>query len=116
MVLCIAGDWQGAGGAGGWAYALPLLAVISVTLGSVLAARRPSGLGLAASLTAQLSAAALIFGVAATGAGGLALPGSALLTWQTLGWLVLLSSFGGYGFSPSACGVSASTRSPAPSI
>ncbi|MCE3027751.1 DMT family transporter [Salinicola sp. DM10] len=98
VVLCIAGDWQGAGGAGGWAYALPLLAVISVTLGSVLAARRPSGLGLAASLTAQLSAAALIFGVAATGAGGLALPGSALLTWQTLGWLVLLSSFGGYGF------------------
>ncbi|WP_110597793.1 DMT family transporter [Salinicola lusitanus] len=98
VVLCIAGDWQGAGSAGGWAYTLPILAVISVTAGSLFAARRPSGLGLAASLTAQLSAAALIFGLAAASTGGLALPGNALLTWQTLGWLVLLSSFGGYGF------------------
>ncbi|WP_187776024.1 DMT family transporter [Salinicola corii] len=98
VALCIAGDWQGAGSASGWAYALPLLAVISVTLGSILAARRPSGLDMPATLTAQLAAASLIFLIAALGDGQLERPGSELMTWQTLGWLIVLSSFGGYGF------------------
>lgn len=98
VALCIAGDWQGAGSAIGWAYVLPLLSVVSVTLGSVLASRRPSGLGMPATLTAQLSAASLVFLVAALGDGQLERPGSELMTWQTLGWLIALSSFGGYGF------------------
>lgn len=98
VALCIAGDWQGAGSAIGWAYALPLLSVFSVTLGSVLATRRPSGLGMPATLTAQLSAASLVFLIAALGDGQLERPGSELMTWQTLGWLIALSSFGGYGF------------------
>jgi drug/metabolite transporter (DMT)-like permease len=98
VALCVAGDWQGTGSASGWAYALPLLSVISVTLGSVLATRRPSGLAMPATLTAQLGAASLVFVVAAFGDGQLQRPGSELITWQTLGWLVVLSSFGGYGF------------------
>ncbi|MGQ7245641.1 DMT family transporter [Salinicola sp. V024] len=98
VALCVAGDWQGTGSASGWAYALPLLSVISVTLGSVLATRRPSGLGMPATLTAQLGAASLVFLIAALSDGQLESPGSELITWQTLGWLVVLSSFGGYGF------------------
>ncbi|OLO05735.1 DMT family transporter [Salinicola socius] len=98
VALCVAGDWQGAGSASGWAYALPLLSVISVTLGSLLATRRPSGLGMPATLTAQLGAASLVFLTAAFSDGQLAPPGSELITWQTMGWLVVLSSFGGYGF------------------
>ncbi|MGM8852191.1 DMT family transporter [Salinicola halophyticus] len=98
VALCVAGDWQGTGSASGWAYALPLLSVISVTLGSVLATRRPSGLGMPATLTAQLGAASLVFLIAALSDGHLESPGSELITWQTLGWLVVLSSFGGYGF------------------
>lgn len=98
VALCVAGDWQGAGNASGWAYALPILSVISVTVGSVIATRRPSGLAMPATLTAQLAAASLVFLIAAFGDGKFERPGSELITWQTLGWLIVLSSFGGYGF------------------
>ncbi|WP_110669442.1 DMT family transporter [Salinicola halophilus] len=99
VALCVVGDWRSAGGASAWSYALPLLSVVSVTLGSVLASRYPSGLGMAPSLTSQLAAASVVFLAAAGVSGDLTWPtGMTLADTKTLGWLVVLSSFGGYGF------------------
>lgn len=97
--LCVVGDWQGQNGASGWAYALPLVSVVSVTLGSVLASRFPSGLSMAPSMTAQLTAASLVFMAAALFDGNIEWPTQMTsVDSQTLGWLIVLSSFGGYGF------------------
>lgn len=99
VLLCIADD-LGQSHASPWAYGLPLLSMLSVTLGSVLAARYPTRLAMDATLTAQLIAATGVFLVAALieGRGHLPLPAPDPGTWMALGWLVALSSLGGYGF------------------
>lgn len=98
--LCVGDDLGGEHPAPIWAYALPLLSVASVTLGSVLSVRRAPTLPLPAALLAQLTAAAGIFLVAALLAEGgkLTPPAPEPLTLGALAWLVVLSSLGGYGF------------------
>lgn len=98
--LCVVDDMQQALGAPWWAYLLPLLSVISVTLGSVLAVRQATAVPLPVALLAQLLAAAGIFLLAAlvTEGGVLRAPALEASFLATLGWLVVLSSLGGYGF------------------
>ncbi|CAM3803041.1 DMT family transporter [Vreelandella rituensis] len=93
-------DFQGMGGAPAWAYGLPVLAVAAVTLGSVMAARRPATLPLEARLTVQLGAATLVFFMAAgyLDAGRVAPPPLSMDTFTTLTWLIVLATFGSYGF------------------
>lgn len=100
VTLCVVDDMQQALGAPWWAYLLPLLSVVSVTLGSVLAVRQASTMPLPAALLAQLLAAAGIFLLAALVAeGGTLTPPLLEPSFLTaLGWLVVLSSLGGYGF------------------
>ncbi|MDW5376079.1 DMT family transporter [Halomonas sp. HP20-15] len=100
VFLCVAEDFDTQGGAAWWAYGLPLLSVVSVTLGSVLAARYPTTLAMDATLTAQLAAATGVFAVAALieGYGRVPLPTLDSPTLTAIGWLVLFSSLGGYGF------------------
>ncbi len=115
----VTGDIQGAGGAPWWAYTLPLVAVAAVSLGSVLTppsaktatyqaanTRQHEPLALATRLALQVSAAAGLFVAAAL----LLEPGlpppppantSALLA---LAWLVVLSTYGGYGFFVASLG------------
>lgn len=97
--LSVMGDLGGVGGAPLWAYGLPLLAVIAVSLGSVLSAGRPATLPMATRLTAQLAAATLVFALAAWLSGeGLPAPALEAETLAALAWLILLATFGGYGF------------------
>ncbi len=100
VALCVGDDMQRSLGAPGWAYLLPLLSVASVTLGSVLAVRQAPAMPLSAALLAQLLAASGIFLLAALVAEGAPLPPPRFETplLATLGWLVVLSSLGGYGF------------------
>lgn len=117
----IVGDMQGIGGAPAWAYALPLVAVVAVSLGSVLTppgpraqstrapgnkAAEPEPLALVTRLALQLSAAAGIFLVAALilEPGLPAPPPASLDAWLALGWLIALSTFGGYGFFVASLG------------
>lgn len=98
--LSVVDDFQGTGGAPVWAYGLPIMAVAAVTLGSVLAARRPVSLPMQARLTAQLGAATVIFFLAAwiLDDGQLAPPPLTTDTITALAWLIILATFGGYGF------------------
>ncbi|QOR40545.1 DMT family transporter [Billgrantia diversa] len=98
--LCVVDDMQRALGAPWWAYLLPLLSVVSITLGSVLAVRQAPSMPLPSALLAQLIAASGIFLLAALIAerGALSPPTLEPSFLATLGWLVVLSSLGGYGF------------------
>ncbi|WP_136248461.1 DMT family transporter [Halomonas borealis] len=97
--LSVLDDLRGAGGAPLWAYGLPLLAVLAVSLGSVLSAGRPATQPMAARLTSQLAAATLIFALAALVRGdGLPLPPVSAPSLTALAWLIALATFGGYGF------------------
>ena len=99
--LGIVNDMQGMGNAPFWAYALPILSVAAVTLGSLLTLRQPSPLPLTCRLTLQwLAATLLFFGAAAfqSGVPGLLPPPLTEKTLSAMAWLILLATFGGYGF------------------
>lgn len=97
--LSVMDDLGGVGGAPFWAYGLPLLAVAAVSLGSVMSAGKPATLPMAARLTTQLAAATLVFALAALLKGeGLSPPPVDRDTLAALAWLILLATFGGYGF------------------
>ena len=97
--LCVLDDVQGVGGAPAWAYALPVLAVAAVTLGSVMSSTPRVKLSLMARLTAQLAAATLVFFAAALARGDTLMPPEMdAETLTVLAWLVGLATFGGYGF------------------
>lgn len=97
--LCVLDDVQGVGGAPVWAYALPVVAVAAVTLGSVMTSAPAVKLPLMARLTAQLAAATLVFFAAALASGGsVAPPTLDAETLSVMAWLIGLATFGGYGF------------------
>lgn len=99
--LGITDDFQSLGNAPLWAYGLPVLSVAAVTLGSVLTLKKPSPLPLITRMMLQWSAASLLFFGAAvieSGVHGLAPPPLTEKTLSALAWLVLLATFGGYGF------------------
>ncbi|MGN8198080.1 DMT family transporter [Salinisphaera sp. RV14] len=99
--ICVVGNIHGLGHAPLWAYALPCLSAASLTVGSMLSTYRPADLDLIQRLMWQLLAAAAMFGVASTLENGYLPQPSQLLeaeTWRAILFLVVLSSFGGYGF------------------
>lgn len=100
VVISISGNVDGVGHAPLWAYGLPCLSAVSLTAGSILSAHRPSGLGLLERLALQLAAAAAVFLGAhlAYNPTWPALPQPSISVWYAIAWLVVLSSFGGYGF------------------
>lgn len=115
----VAGDMQGVGGAPLWAYTLPLVAVLAVSLGSVLtppgpkpssyqaaANSQPEPLALVTRLALQVSAAAGLFMIAALllEPGLPPVPAADTSLWLALAWLIALSTYGGYGFFVASLG------------
>uniref|UniRef100_UPI0013D2E1BB DMT family transporter n=1 Tax=Arhodomonas sp. KWT TaxID=2679915 RepID=UPI0013D2E1BB len=101
VAISVGGDMHGVGSAPVWAYSLPFGSAVCLTAGGLLSAYRPAvGFGLVDRLLWQLAAAAALFLLAhLVYQGGLpALPGAEAGDWRAIVWLVVLSSFGGYGF------------------
>jgi len=93
--LVVAGD-LGSGGAPWWAFLLPVGGMIALSAGTLLERWwRPSETPLT-SLTVQTVVAAGFF-VALASAGGRLAPPADPGFWWAVAWVVLLSSFGGYG-------------------
>lgn len=98
--LSVFDDLQGIGSAPVWAYCLPFLAVAAVTVGSGMVACRPVTLPVPGRLTAQLGAATVVFFLAAwwLDKGPVAPPATRMDMVFVLVWLIVLATFGGYGF------------------
>lgn len=95
VALVVAGD-IGPGSAPWWAFLLPIGGMAALTAGTLLERRwRPAESPLQA-LTVQTVFAAGVF-VAAAGAGGHLQPPADPGFWWAVAWVVVLSSFGGYG-------------------
>lgn len=95
VALVVAGD-IGPGNAPWWAFLLPIGGMAALTAGTLLERRwRPAESPLQA-LTVQTVFAAGVF-VAAAGAGGHLQPPADPGFWWAVAWVVVLSSFGGYG-------------------
>lgn len=93
--LVVAGD-VGTGGAPAWAFLLPIGGTLALSAGTLLERRwRLAGSPLDA-LTVQTVVAAAVF-VAVAGAARQLSPPADPGFWWAVAWVVLLSSFGGYG-------------------
>lgn len=97
VALVVAGDLNTTGGASGWAYLLPFGGMLALSLGTVLDQRWRSQDSLLQAITVQTVVVACLLAVPAAVAGRLA-PPVAPGFWWAVAWVVVLSSFGGYGF------------------
>jgi len=95
VLLVVGGDLK-AGDAPWWAYVLPFAGMLSLSLGTVLQQRWRPRESVLASITVQTVTAAGAFWLLALfeGTAGSATPPA---FWAAIAWVVLLSSFGGYG-------------------
>ncbi|GAA1234796.1 DMT family transporter [Prauserella halophila] len=95
VALVVSGDL--AGSAPALAYALPLLAMLSLVAGTFAQRRLPSHLSLPESLLIQAALSAVVF-LSVAGFTGETAPPMSGEFWFAIAWLVVLSTFGGYGF------------------
>jgi drug/metabolite transporter (DMT)-like permease len=95
VAVVVGGDLD-AGTASAWAYLLPVGALVALAAGTVLERRWSPQQSLATSLGLQSSVAAVVFCVVAGLDGHLTPPMSGQF-WLSIGWLVMLSTSGGYG-------------------
>lgn len=95
VALVVAGDLHAAP-VDGWVYLLPLGGMLALSLGTVLERHWDLRDGLPESLTVQTLAVAAVLVLEAGLAGHLAPPPLAGF-WWAVGWVVGLSTFGGYG-------------------
>ncbi|MGK5692332.1 DMT family transporter [Streptomyces sp. URMC 128] len=79
-----------------WAYAVPLLGMLSLVAATFLESRSRSRVAPSVSLTVHCATSAALFSVAAL-ATGTAVPPAEGGFWVAVAWLVGLSTFGGYG-------------------
>ncbi|WP_375485228.1 DMT family transporter [uncultured Jatrophihabitans sp.] len=93
--LVVLGD-LGSGHAPAWAYALPVVAVAGLAAGTLLDRRWRPATSVPVSLGVQSGTAALVFLAFAVSRGHLAPPTTPAFG-GAVAWLVVLSSFGGYG-------------------
>ncbi|TKG61339.1 DMT family transporter [Prauserella endophytica] len=97
VALVVAGDLARPGAAPALAYALPFLAMAGLVAATFTERRLPSELPLGDSLLIQSGASAVVFTAVAALTGGLTPPTDGSF-WFAVAWVVVLSTFGGYGF------------------
>lgn len=95
VTLVVGGDLT-TGEASWWVYALPVGGMIALSVGTILQQRWQPRESLLMSLTVQSLAAAAVFWILALVQGTAAAPSSTGF-WLAIVWVVVLSSFGGYG-------------------
>ncbi|MGW6721698.1 DMT family transporter [Streptomyces sp. NPDC054995] len=89
-------DASAAAGVAWWAYALPFTGMLALVAATFLESRSAVRVAPSVSLTVHCAASTVIFTALAVGTGA-ALPPPELAFWGAIGWLVVLSTFGGYG-------------------
>ncbi|AWB92379.1 DMT family transporter [Aeromicrobium chenweiae] len=95
VILVVGGDLS-AGGAAWWVYLLPVGGMLALSCGTVLEQRWQPPESMLVSLTIQTLTGAVAFSVLALVDGTTGVP-TAGAFWVAIAWVVLLSSFGGYG-------------------
>jgi drug/metabolite transporter (DMT)-like permease len=95
VVLVVGGDLT-AGDAAWWVYLMPVGGMLALSVGTVLQQRWQPPESVLMSLTAQTVTAAVLFWALAFGQQSASAP-TAPGFWWAVAWVVLLSSFGGYG-------------------
>ena len=95
VVLVVSGDLT-AGGAPWWAYVMPFGGMLSLAAGTVLQQRWRPQESVLVSMAVQSAAAAVVFWLLALAEGTAGEPTPPAF-WGAVAWVVLLSSFGGYG-------------------
>ncbi|MEN2418874.1 DMT family transporter [Streptomyces rimosus] len=83
-------------GAAWWAYLVPFLGMFSLVAATFLESRGGSRVAPAVSMTVHCVTSAVVFTALAV-ATGAARPPAELSFWMAITWLVVLSTFGGYG-------------------
>lgn len=96
VVIVTAADFSGGGGAPWWAYLVPFLGMLSLVAATFLDRRAPRPVGPSVSMTVHCVTSAVVFTGLALAAGAATPPAEASF-WTAIGWLVALSTFGGYG-------------------
>ncbi|MEU6994678.1 DMT family transporter [Streptomyces sp. NPDC046465] len=96
VAIVTAADFSGGGDAPWWAYAVPFLGMFSLVAATFLDRRATRGVTPAVSLTVHCGTSAVVFTGLAL-ASGAATPPAEASFWAAIGWLVVLSTFGGYG-------------------
>jgi drug/metabolite transporter (DMT)-like permease len=95
VALVVGGD-LGSGDAAWWVYLLPLGGMLALSVGTVLQQHWQAEGSLVMSLTVQTVTAAVVFWAVAGLRGTAAAPAEPAF-WWAIAWVVVLSSFGGYG-------------------
>jgi drug/metabolite transporter (DMT)-like permease len=96
VALVVGGDLS-SGGASPLAYGLPVLAMLGLVAGTLAERRTNTGMPLSDALVIQCATSAVVFTALAATTGNLVPPVSGSF-WFAVGWVVVLSTFGGYGF------------------
>ncbi|QEU96509.1 DMT family transporter [Streptomyces kanamyceticus] len=96
VAVVTAADFAGGGDAPWWAYLVPFLGMLSLVAATFLDRRTRRPVRPAAAMTVHCVTSAVIFTALAAATGGAAPPAEASF-WVAIGWLVTLSTFGGYG-------------------
>ncbi|MEU2575002.1 DMT family transporter [Streptomyces anulatus] len=96
VVVVTTADASAAAGVAGWAYALPFIGMLSLVAATFLESRSATRVAPSVSLTVHCAASTVVFTALAVGT-GTAVPPAELAFWGAVGWLVVLSTFGGYG-------------------
>lgn len=94
VAVVVGGDVSGHSGAPWWAYALPFGAMLALVAASLIERRAKTDPG--DSLVVQSATSAVLFTGLAAATGQLTPPSTGSF-WFAVGWVVVLSTFGGYG-------------------
>ncbi|AZM51390.1 EamA family transporter [Streptomyces sp. WAC 01529] len=96
VVIVTAADFAGGGDTAWWAYLVPFLGMLSLVAATFLDRRSDRPVRPAVSMTVHCATSAVIFTALALAARA-ATPPAEQSFWVAIGWLVTLSTFGGYG-------------------
>lgn len=97
VALVVSGDLSGSSSAPAVAYLLPFGAMLALVAATFVERKAATELPLGDSLMIQCAGSAVLFTALAAGTGSVAPPDSGSF-WLAVAWVVVLSTFGGYGF------------------
>lgn len=96
VTVVISGDLSLRPGVPGWAYLVPFVGMAALTVATIIERKADVRIPLTDSLAVQCGASAVFFTLVGLWTGRAAIPTSGQ-AWFAIAWLIVLSTFGGYG-------------------